>query len=120
MWKKIEYPLGCADPGFFFQEGGGVQVRRPENSLDNFFFYPSTYFTVYRGGSNVFITEKTILFQESRGGPTFLIGRGSNFFFLLISKETPKTCDFQGGPDPPPPLDPHMPEDVRQEGSKIS
>ena len=39
---------------------------------------------------------------------------------MLISKETHIICDFPGDPDPFPPLDPHMPEDVRQEGSKIS
>ena len=43
------------------------------------FFQSSTYFTVNRGGSNGFITEKTILFQGSRGFPTFST-RGSIFF----------------------------------------
>ena len=30
----------CADPGIFFRRwvGGGVEARRPENSLDNVFF----------------------------------------------------------------------------------
>ena len=31
---------------------------------------------MYRRGSNGFITEKTILFQVSRGGPTFSSGGG--------------------------------------------
>ena len=65
------------------------------------------------------ITEKTILFQGSRGGLTFSRGGGSNFFqgggggggvLSIIFKETHITCDFLGGvgSDPTPPLDPHM------------
>ena len=54
-------------------------------------------------------------------GPEFSRGRGSNYFLMLISKETHITCDFPGDPNPlSPPLDPHMPEDARQEESKIS
>ena len=58
--------------------------------MDNvfYFIFSSTYFTVYRGGggSNGLITEKTILFQGSKGsnifqgggggGPTFSRGGG--------------------------------------------
>ena len=56
-----------------------------------------------------FITEKTLLFQGSRGGLTFSRGGGGgggNFF----QEEMHITCDFQGGSRPPipPPLDPHM------------
>ena len=55
-----------------------------------------------------------LLFQGSRGGPTF--SRGSNFFpgggvQMLISIETHITCDFPGGGGsghPIPPLDQHM------------
>ena len=36
----------CADPGFF---SGGVQARRPENSLDNFFFSPQLIFQFTEG-----------------------------------------------------------------------
>ena len=102
--------------------GGGVQVRRPENTLDNvflvLFFYSPELILQLTEGSNGFITEKTILFKGSRGGPEFSRGRGSNFFLMLISKETHITCDFPGDPNPPPPpppppLDPHMPEDAR-------
>ena len=64
-------------------------------------------------GSNGFIKEKTILFQGSRGGPTFPRG-GSNFFQggggvggvqMLISIETHITC---GSGPLISPLDPHM------------
>ena len=101
-----------------FFRGGGVQARWPENSLDNvfffFFFLVLNLFNSLQRGSNGFITEKTILFHESRGGPIF--SRGSNFFQgggvqVLISIETHITCDFPGGGGvriPYPPLDPHM------------
>ena len=54
---------------------GGVHARRPDNSLDNVFFF---FFLVLnllyslQRGSNGFNTEKTILFQRSRGGPSAL------------------------------------------------
>ena len=62
----------------------------------------------------------TILFQGSRGGPTFSrevqhFPGGSNFFQggggvkMVISIKTHITCHFPGGSGPPfPPLDPHM------------
>ena len=61
------------------------------------------------------ISKKTIIFQGSRGGPTFSRGgggptfsRGSNCLFPI---ETHITCDFPGGSGPPvPPLDPHLEE----------
>ena len=64
------------------------------------FFLVLNLFTVYRGGPIFFITEKTILFQGSRGGPTFT--RGSNFFLGGGGGpiETHISCDFPGGPDP--------------------
>ena len=36
--------------------------------------------------------------------PEFSRGRVSNFFLMLISKETHITCDFPGDPDPLSPL----------------
>ena len=48
----------------------GVHARRPENSLGNGFLVINLFYSLERG-SNGFITEKTILFQGSRGGPTF-------------------------------------------------
>ena len=54
-----------------------IQTIQPENSLDNVVFFKfSTYFTVYRGGPMGFFTEKNILFQGSRGDPTFYRGWG--------------------------------------------
>ena len=72
----------------------GVQALRPENSLDNVFFCC---------WSNGFIAVKTILFQGSRGSPTF--SRGGPTFSrggggggqMLISIETHITSDFPGG-----------------------
>ena len=95
----------------------GVQS---ENSLD-FFFSPQPFFH-FTERVQRFFTEKTILFYESRGGPTFsrwwggggvqlfqgVGGPNANFYII----ETNITCDFPGGgggPDPPiPPLDLHM------------
>ena len=59
-------------------------------------------------------SKKPFILQGSRGGPTF--SRGSNFFQgggesnCLFPIETHITCDFPGGggPDPLPPLDPHL------------
>ena len=108
----------CADPGIFFRGGGGG--GGPGQSLKKaqttfffflFFLYSSAYFTEVKW----LISKKTIIFQGSRGGPTFSRGgggptfsRGSNCLFPI---ETHITCDFPGGggPDPcPPPLDPHL------------
>ena len=66
-------------------------------------------------------SKNTIIFQGSRGGPTFSGGGGgggptfsrgggggwgSNCLFPI---ETHITCDFPGGSGPPvPPLDPHL------------
>ena len=65
------------DPGFFFRRG--PEARQPENSLDNAFFLVLNLFYSLQRGSNGFITEKTILFQGSRGGQTFSRARGSAF-----------------------------------------
>ena len=64
----------------FFRGGGGlgVQARRPETSLDIFSFSPQF---IIQSGYNGFITEKTIFFQGSRGGPTFSSGGGGSIFF---------------------------------------
>ena len=59
------------------------------------------------------ISKKTIIFQGSRGGPTFSMGvqlfqGGSNCLFPI---ETHITCDFPGGggvQTPCPHLDPHL------------
>ena len=56
---------------------------------------------MYKRGSNVFITEKTILFQGSRWGPTFSGGGvqllpGWRGVKILISIEPHLICDFSG------------------------
>ena len=53
---------------------GRVQTGWPENSLNN------------KEGPMFFITEKTILFQGSRGGPSFSRGGGGSNFFQGGSK----------------------------------
>ena len=65
-----------------FLSGGGVEARRPENSLDNVFLVINLFYSL-QSGSNGFITEGR---------------RESNFFQGLgVSKETHITCDFPGG-----------------------
>ena len=95
----------------FFKVPEGVQ-HFPGGS--NFFqggliAYSSAYFTEVKWS----ISKKSIIFQGSRGGPTFsrgvqLFPGGSNCLFPI---ETHITFDFPGGsgpPVPPPPLDPHL------------
>ena len=74
--------------------GGGVEARRPENSLDNVFLVINLFYSL-QSGSNGFITEGR---------------RGSNFFQGVgVSEETHITCHFPWGSGPPnPPLDPHV------------
>ena len=58
--------------------------------------------------SNWFFSKKTIIYQDSRGGPTFSGGGGGSNCLFPIGTQI--TCDFPGsgfGP-PVPPLDPHM------------
>ena len=97
--------------------GGGVQVNLTKKALTFFFFVFFFVLSLFYDFTEVkwLISKKTIIFQCSRGGPTFFQG-GSNFFQegsnCLFPIETHKTCDFPGGggPDPlsPPPLDPHL------------
>ena len=85
----------CSDPGIFVKGGPG---RWPENSLDNVFFLFFSLQLILQFG---FITEKTALFQGSRGGVQLFPGMGVQ---MLISIEPHITCDFPGGPDPISPL----------------
>ena len=62
MNRQVEQG-SCADPGIFVK-GGGVEARRPENSLDNVFLVINLFYNL-QSGSNGFITEGR---------------RGSNFF----------------------------------------
>ena len=76
----------CAEPGNFTEL---VQARLPENSLDKvlvfFLLVLNLFYSLQRGSIGV-ITEKTILFQGSRGGPTFTGGGGG--VQMLISIES--------------------------------
>ena len=95
----------CADPGTFVKGGPGPMARKQPGQRFFFcFFSPQLIYSLQKG-SNGFITEKTILFQGSRGGPTFSGGRGgpasSGGVQILISIEPHITCDFPGGSGPP-------------------
>ena len=101
-----EFYLGfaCADPGIFVRGGGGSSLTKKSSDVFFFFFFflSSAYFTEVKWS----ISKKSIIFNCSRGGPTF--PGGSNCLFPI---ETHITCDFPGGwgPDPlSPPLDPHL------------
>ena len=52
--------------------GGGVQVSLSKKALTTFFFLSSAYFTEFKWS----ISKKSIIFQGSRGGPTFSRGGG--------------------------------------------
>ena len=103
----------CGDAGIFVRGGPGQSDKK--KSSDVFLF---VYFLVlslfYR--SQMVNLKKSIIFQGSRGGPTFSRGggggggptfsKGSNCLFPI---ETNITCDFPGGANPlSPPLDPHL------------
>ena len=82
MNRQVEQG-SCADAGIFVRRGGGggVEARRPENSLDNVFLVINLFYNL-QSGSNGFNTEGR---------------RGSNFFQGVgVSKETHITCDFPG------------------------
>ena len=72
------------------------------------FFLSSAYFTEV----NWLILKKTIIFQGSRGGPTFsrwggpIFSRGGGGVGLLVAYRNPYNLIFQGGSGPAvPPLD---------------
>ena len=70
----IEF-LPCADPGIFVR-GGGVQVRLTKKSSDNlfFFFFFSPQLILQKSNAQFQINLSSIIFQGSRGGPTFSRG----------------------------------------------
>ena len=53
---------------------GGIQAWRPENSLNNAFFLSPQLILQFTEGVKWFYYRETILFQGSRGGPTFTRG----------------------------------------------
>ena len=93
----------------FFSGGGGSRPDGQETVWTTFFFFflVLSLFRSLQRGSNGFFTEKTILYQGSRGGPTF--SRGVQLFSrgvqMLISIETHITYDIpeegSGHPIPP-------------------
>ena len=72
--------------------GGGVEARRPENSLDNGFFFSHQLILQFTEWIKRF-------YYRGEEGVQLLPGVG-------VSKETHITCDFPGGggPDPLTPL----------------
>ena len=79
----------CADPDIFFRGGGGGGGSGPDGQKivwTTFFIFITVVLNLFYNllrGSNGFITEKTTLFQKSRGGPTFSRGGGvlnANFY----------------------------------------
>ena len=77
--KHVSTTLACADPGIF---SGGSRSDGQKTVWTMFFLVLNLFYSLQRG-SNGFITEKTILLQGSRGGPTFSggwVGGLGNFF----------------------------------------
>ena len=73
----------CTDPGIIFRGEGGPDRTRLEGQKTVwttlllvffcFFLVLNLFYSLQRG-LNGYITDKTILFQGSRGGPTFFRG----------------------------------------------
>ena len=86
-WSCDQQPMH-ADPGIYVRGGGGPGPTARIQHLNVFFvlfcFLVLNLFYSLQMGSSCFITEKTILFQGPRGGPTFSRGGGggSKCFFL--------------------------------------
>ena len=79
-----------------------------KKALTTFFFFFFSWSSAYFKEVKWSISKKSIIFQGSRGGPTFSRGvqlfpgggGGSNCLFPI---ETHITCDFPGGSGPPVP-----------------
>ena len=110
------YPT-CADPGIFVR--GGSRSVWQKKLWQRFFFFFSPQL-ILQQSNKWSISKKSIIFQGSRGGPTFSRGGGGPTFSkgggsnCLFPIESHITCDFSGGgggcQDPlSPPLDPHLP-----------
>ena len=94
MQYYVSSAYACADPGIFTKGGGGVEGPGPPDSkklgqrfLLFLLFSVLTFnlFNNFTEGTDPrgrwFIFWKTIIFQGSRGRPTFYgVGEGSNFF----------------------------------------
>ena len=84
---------------------GGSRPDGQNTALTMFFLVLKLILQFTDGVQWFYYREKTILFQGSRGGPTFSRGWGVQ---MLISIETHRTCDFSRGlgPHPGDPISP--------------
>ena len=81
--------LTCADPEIDLGGGRGVQARRPENSLDNFFLNPQLILQIAEGVQWFYYIGNTTFPRIQRGsnilqggGPTFSKGGPNAYFYL--------------------------------------
>ena len=96
--------FSCADPGIFIRGLGGGPGQSDKKALTTVFLVLSLFYSC-----KWLISKKTIIFQGSRGGPTF--SRGVQLFPgwgvpIAYSYRKYITCDFPGEvrtPCPPPP-----------------
>ena len=65
--------MSCADPGIFVRGGPGQSDKKSSDVFG--FFWSSAYFTEVKWS----ISIKFIIFQGTRGGPTFSRGGGPTF-----------------------------------------
>ena len=75
MLSRVHLAFNARIQDFSSGRGGGVRVNLTK-SPDNVFFLTSAYFTEVKW----LISKKTIIFQGSRGGPTFSRGGGVQLF----------------------------------------
>ena len=83
--------------------GGGPGLTAGKQSGQRLFFFVFFFYSpeLILQLTEVLLQRKLYFSKDpGGGGPEFSRGRGSNFFLMLISKETHITCDFPGDPDP--------------------
>ena len=97
----------CTDPEIFVRVQVSLTKKSPDVFFFFFFFSPQLILQKPNGQS--------IIFQGSRGGPTFSRGGGGVQLFpggvqlLIPFRNTYNLWFSRGGPDPlSPPLDPHL------------
>ena len=81
MLYKVRMNITCPDPGIFVR--GGVQVNLTKKALTTFFFFFFFLSSAYSSAVKWLISKKTIIFQGSRGGPTFSRGGGGPIAYSL-------------------------------------
>ena len=83
-----------------FRQGGPGQSDKKSSDVIFFLFFFSPQLILQKSNGWI-ISSKTIIFQGSRGGPTFSRGEGGELFpggsNCLFPIETHITCDFPGG-----------------------